>query len=349
MLAQGWTAPGWPSAYGGGGLSDDEQRILQEEIRRLGLPLPLVGFGLTMIGPILLAHGNEAQKQEHLTAIVRGEIRWCQGYSEPEAGSDLASLRARAVVDGDDLVVNGQKLWTSHAEVSDWIFCLVRTSSEGKKHEGISFVLIDMATSGISVAPIKLISGSSPFCETFFSEVRVPLANVVGGINRGWKVAMSLLGHERTMVGESVAGGGARPDALLRYSLREHAERVIGKNAAGELSDPLLADAIARNEMDRECLQLTLRRIRDMAEAGAQPGAESSVLKIAGTELNMRHWELAMQVAGADGLGWEGAGFSEENLAISQTYLRSRANSIEGGTTEIQLNILAQRVLGLPR
>ena len=217
-LARGWTAPRWPRAYGGADMSVEDHRVWKEELSARGLPLPLVGFGLTMIGPILLAEGTEAQKAEHLPKIVRGEIRWCQGYSEPEAGSDLASLRTRAVIDGDHLVVNGQKIWTSHADESDWIFCLVRTNPDVRKQEGISFVLIDMATPGITVRPIELISGASPFCETFFEDVRVPMSHVVGGLHRGWSVAKALLQHERGMVGESIAAGGARPDALRGYT-----------------------------------------------------------------------------------------------------------------------------------
>lgn len=349
MSERGWTAPEWPVEYGGGGLSDANTQVLREEIRALGLPYPLVGLGLTMIGPILLAFGSPEQKAEHLPAIARGRIRWCQGYSEPEAGSDLASLRTRGEIVGDRIVVNGQKVWTSHADVSDWIFCLVRTSNEPRKHDGITFLLLDLAAPGIAIRPISLLSGSSPFCETFFTDVVVPRDNVVGALGAGWKVAMSLLGHERTMVGESVAGGGARPDVLAKYSLRDHAVRVVGTTAAGELKDPLLRDAIAANEMERESLLFLLDRVREVTAAGSAPGALSSVLKIAGTELNMRHWEIAAALPGQDGLGWEGPGYAEEELAISRTWLRSRANSIEGGTTEIQLNILAHRVLGLPR
>lgn len=341
-LARGWTAPGWPTTYGGGGLSVTDHRTLLELLRERGLPMPLVGFGLTMIGPILLAEGDEAQKQAHLPAIVRGEVRWCQGYSEPDAGSDLASLRTRAVQPegADHLVVTGQKVWTSHAELADWIFCLVRTDPNVKKQEGISFVLIDMTTPGIRVRPILLISGQSPFCEVYLDEVPVPLTNVVGGIHRGWSVAKSLLRHERNMVGESVASGGSRPESLRDYSVRDHALSTVGATPDGALADPLLRDAIADNEMERECLQLTLKRSRDRVATGAAPGPESSIMKVVGTELNQRFWELAMRVAGP-------AGVDDEVLASA--WLRSRGNTIEGGTTEVQLNIVAQTVLGLPR
>src|SRR5437667_6725059 len=197
MAERGWTAPTWPREYGGGGLSETEAKVLAQEIAKLGLRPPLVGFGLTMIGPLLLQVGTEEQKRQHLPPIVRGEIRWCQGYSEPGAGSDLASLQTRAVRDGDVFVVNGQKIWTSYADKADWMFLLVRTDPEAPKHNGITFLLMDMETAGVSVRPIKLISGASPFCETFLSDVRVPARNVVGRVNGGWRIAKTLLGFER--------------------------------------------------------------------------------------------------------------------------------------------------------
>ncbi len=344
-LAHGMTAPTWPSAYGGGGLDHDQGRRWFELLSEHRVPLPLVGFGLTMIGPIVLKYGTEAQKQQHLGGILRGEIRWCQGYSEPQSGSDLASLSCKATPDGDGWRLDGQKIWTSKADQADWIFCLVRTSTEGRKHAGITFVVFDMATPGITVRPIPLISGSSPFCETFFEDVYVPADGVIGEVNGGWKVAMSLLGHERDMVGEAVASGGSRPPILTDYRVADHALRVLGRDDAGELSDPLIRDQVARSEMDEAALRWTLRRVR---EAGT-PGPESSIIKLAGTELNMRRWELALTIAGLGGLGWEGDAFDDGQLALARQYLRSRGNSIEGGTSEIQRNILATRVLGLPR
>lgn len=347
-LARGWTAPTWPAAYGGADMPIEEYRIFKEELSRLGLPLPLVGFGLTMIGPILLAEGNEAQKSRHVTDIVHGRVRWCQGYSEPAAGSDLASLQTRAVRDGDFFVVNGQKTWTSHANHSDWIFCLVRTNPHVKKQSGITFLLIDMRTPGITTRPIELISGSSPFCEVFFEDVRVPVANVVGPIDDGWRVAKSLLQHERGMVGESVAGGGARDPVLMSYTLAEHALEVFGRDAEGRLADPLLRDEIAASEMEQMAMRLTVKRSNDRLHLAKTPGPESSTLKVVGTELNQRRWELAMRIAGADGLGWEGPGYGERELALARQWLRSRGNSIEGGTSEVQRNILARSVLGMP-
>ena len=345
-LARGWTAPAWPTAYGGGGLSPDDYDIWREELARLGLPLPLVGFGLTMIGPILLEEGDDEQKRKHLPGIVEGRVRWCQGYSEPGAGSDLASLRTRAIRHGDDFIVDGQKIWTSHAELSDWIFCLVRTNPEVQKQAGITFLLIDMTSPGISTRPIRLISGASPFCEVFLEGVRVPARNVVGRVDDGWRVAKALLRHARGMVGESLAAGGARLPALYTYGIREHAEQVVG-TADGRLSDPILRHEIAQAEMDEAALKLTLRRAKDALQAGRAPGAETSLAKLAGTELNQRRWDLAMRIAGVDGLGWEG--YPEREQALARQWLRSRGNTIEGGSSEIQRNIIAQRILGLPK
>ncbi|MBW8304867.1 MAG: acyl-CoA dehydrogenase family protein, partial [Brevundimonas sp.] len=211
MGARGWTAPEWPKEYGGGGLTREEAKVLGSEMRRIDAQAPLASFGVWMLGPALLQFGTEEQKQRFLPGIVRGEIRWCQGYSEPGAGSDLASIQTRAEDRGDHWIVNGQKVWTSYAYKADWIFCLVRTDPEAPKHLGISFVLFDMATPGVSTRPITLISGKSPFCETFFDDVRVEKANLVGTLNRGWDVAKALLAHERTMIGAMGEIAGGRP------------------------------------------------------------------------------------------------------------------------------------------
>jgi len=342
---RGYTAPTWPREYGGGGLSKDEAKVLTEELRRAKLPPPLIGFGLTMIGPTLLAYGNEEQKKEHLPRICRGEIRWCQGYSEPGAGSDLAGLQTRAVEDGDHYVVNGTKVWTSYADHADWIFALVRTDPAAKKQEGITFLLIDMATPGVSVRPIKLISGSSPFCETHFTDVRVPRKNVVHKVNAGWTVAKALLGHERTMVAEAFGSGGGA--AGRRGTLGDRAKHHLGSED-GRLADPVVRDQLAQLEMDTRAFGLTMQRARDAAKAGHQPGPESSIFKVYGTEVNMRRQELLVRIAGPQGLGWEGPGFDAEDLATTRDWLRSRGNSIEGGTSEVQRNVIAKRVLGLP-
>jgi alkylation response protein AidB-like acyl-CoA dehydrogenase len=348
-VERGFTAPTWPREYGGGGFGKDEARIIAQEIARLKLPAPLGGFGLTMIGPTLLRFGNEEQKREHLPKIARGEIRWCQGYSEPDAGSDLASLQTRAVRDGDDFIINGQKVWTSYADLSDWIFALVRTDPDAKKQAGITFILIDMLTPGVSVAPISLISGKSPFCETRFDDVRASAKNVIGEINGGWTVAKALLGHERSMIaslfGTSTTGAKRKQAASALAAL---AREYGGDAADGRLADATIRDAIAQSEMDTRALSLTIQRSGDAAKAGQAPGAETSLFKVYGTELNKRRTDLAVRIAGPQGLGWEGDGFSTEETARTRDWLRARGNSIEGGTSEIQLNIIAKHVLGLP-
>ena len=346
MADKGWTSPSWPTEYGGGGLSGEEAKVLAQEMAALKLPPPLVGFGLTMIGPTLLRFGNEEQKREHLTKICRGEIRWCQGYSEPGAGSDLASLQTKAVREGDEFVINGQKVWTSYADQADWIFALVRTDPKVKKQEGITFILIDMDVPGVSVRPILLISGKSPFCETYFADVRVPVANVVHEINAGWTVAKALLGHERSMIANTF-GGGSGPKKKGGSRLAELGRRYLGEEA-GRIGDPVMRDQIAKAEMDTKCFGLTVQRASDAAKAGQQPGPESSMFKICATELNMRRYELMVQLAGPQSLGWEGEGFDQEELDLTREWLRSRGNSIEGGTSEVQLNIIAKHVLGLP-
>ncbi len=343
MAERGFTAPTWPVEYGGGGLSREQARALDQEMARAELPPALVGFGLAMIGPTLLDYGSEAQKREHLPAIARGEIRWCQGYSEPQAGSDLASLRTRAVRDGDHFVVDGQKVWTSYADQSDWIFCLVRTNPGAKKQAGITFLLVDMESPGVSARRIALISGASPFCEVFFEGVRVPEANVVGEVDAGWTVAKALLGYERSMIGEAIGGQLAASEAQLVEGARRHL--CAGE---GRLPDPTLRDGIVRNAMDERAFALTIERARQGAQSGRAPGAESSIMKVVGSELKQRRWELAVQIAGPAGLGWEGPGFEADDLSATREWLRSRANTIEGGTSEIQLDILARRVLGLP-
>jgi alkylation response protein AidB-like acyl-CoA dehydrogenase len=348
MAEKGWTAPTWPREYGGGGLSNAEMKVLSAELTRQKLPTPLVGFGLTMIGPTLLQFGSEEQKLEHLPKICRGEIRWCQGYSEPEAGSDLAALQTRAVRDGDDFIINGEKVWTSYADLSDWIFALVRTNPDVKKQAGITFILIDMQTPGISVSPISLISGKSPFCETRFDDVRAPVKNVIATIDGGWTVAKALLGHERSMIANLFGGTrGERKKGAAGSALAALAREYVGE-VDGRVGDSALRDAIAQSEMDTKAFGLTVQRSSDAAKAGHQPGAEASLFKVYATELNKRRSDLSVRIAGPQGLGWEGEGFDDEELQRTRDWLRARGNSIEGGTSEIQLNIIAKRVLGLP-
>ena len=344
MAAIGWTVPEWPKAYGGGGLSRDEARIVAQEMQAIGARSPLSSFGIWMLGPALLKYGTEAQKLEHLPRIARGEIRWCQGYSEPGAGSDLAALRTSAILDGDDYVVNGQKVWTSYADRADWIFCLVRTDSAAPKHLGISFLLFDMAIEGVSTSPIKLISGYSPFCQTFFDDVRVPRENLMGEAGKGWDIAKYLLTHEREMI------GGMDFAATGRDALHQLAKTALGDDIPG-----LLRADIVRHEIDALAFGLTMERVKDEAKAGHGVGALSSMLKYYGTEVNKQRQELIMAINGSDSLLWEGETKHEGGRSggrppgdAAKSWLRSRANSIEGGTSEVQLNIIAKRVLQLP-
>ena len=339
MAARGWTVPAWPRDYGGGGLSPEQAKVLAQEMRALGCRPPLSSFGIWMLGPALLKFGTEAQKLEHLPPIARGEIRWCQGYSEPGAGSDLASLQTRAEDHGDHFIVSGQKIWTSYADKADWIFCLVRTDPRASKHTGISFVLFDMASAGVSTRPILLISGKSPFCETFFDQVRVDKRNLVGQAGAGWTVAKYLLTHERDMI--SAIGERAAPPPVGRHV----AER-LGRDENGRLNDPVLRSDIARFEVDEAAFRAWLKMAGEQARAREAHPALSSALKYYGAELNKRRWELMMAAGGADALEWEGERSQQGTAA--RTWLRTKANSIEGGTSEVQLNVVSKRLLGLP-
>ena len=339
MASRGWTVPTWPSEYGGGGLDREHNKVLAQEMARIHARPALESFGISMLGPALLKFGSEQLKQQHLPPIVRGEIRWAQGYSEPNAGSDLASLQARADDKGDHYTLNGSKIWTSYGDKGDWMFCLVRTDTEARKHEGISFVLFDMTTAGVSTKPIRLISGKSPFTETFFDDVRVEKDQVVGEVNKGWTVAKYLLTHEREMIGES---------GLSRAGTASISERAIESMGLrdGTLTNTMLRTDIAQMEIDDACFDLTVQRAREEVKAGASLGAQSSMFKYYGTELNMRRYELLMAIQGLGALDWNG-GEGQEGL-LPKTWLRTKGNSIEGGTSEIQLNIIAKRILGLP-
>jgi len=339
MGERGWTAPTWPREYGGGGLSGAQAKVLTEEMRAMGCRPPLNSFGIWMLGPALLKFGSEAQKREHLPKITRGEIRWCQGYSEPNAGSDLASLQTRAEDKGDFYLVNGQKIWTSYANKADWIFCLVRTDFEAKKHTGISFVLFDMASPGVSTKPIRLISGASPFCETFFDNVRVEKHNLVGTPGGGWEVAKVLLAHEREMI----SGLGGR---VVSRPLGQVIAEMVGTDAQGRLVDPILRARVAEFEVDEAAFASTLARFGDQTRAGQADPAFASAMKYYGSELNKRRHELLMSAGGSDALEWESD--RSDHGAAARTWLRTKANSIEGGTSEVQLNIVAKRILGLP-
>ncbi len=339
MGAKGWTVPDWPEAYGGGGLTPAETKVLREEMAAIRARNPLNSFGISMLGPALLKYGTEEQKLEHLPKIARGEIRWCQGYSEPNAGSDLAGLGASAEDAGDHYIVNGQKVWTSYADKADWIFCLVRTS-KASKQGGISFVLFDMASEGVSTKPILLISGYSPFCETFMDNVKVPKANRIHDENKGWDVAKYLLGHEREMIsamGLSHMGGNP---------LIEGAIATIGLDQDGRLADSLLRAQIAMFEVRAKAFTAMSERFIDELKAGRAHPAQPSMMKYYGTELNKSRYELMMAAGGSDALEWESE--ASHGGATPRAWLRTKANSIEGGTSEVQLNIVAKRILELP-
>ena len=332
MAERGWTVPDWPAEYGGGGLSPAETKVLKQEMARIGARNPLMSFGISMLGPALLKYGNEQQKKRFLTEIARGEIRWCQGYSEPNAGSDLASLQTRCEDKGDHWLVNGQKVWTSYADKADWIFCLVRTDFEAPKHKGISFLLFDMASPGVSTRPILLISGYSPFCETFFDDVKVPKDQLVGELNKGWDVAKYLLGHEREMISGMGLGGqtGSLGEAL----------------SDAVAADPLLRADVARFDVDALAFRAMSERFIDELKAGLAHPAQPSMMKYAGTELNKARHELVMAAGGSNALEWE-SDRSKKGKAARE-WLRTKATSIEGGTSEIQLGIVAKRILDLP-
>ncbi len=339
MGDRGWTAPTWPVEYGGGGLDRAQAKILKQEMARINARPALYSFGINMLGPALLRYGNEAQKKHYLAQIIRGEIRWCQGYSEPNAGSDLANLQSPLEDKGDHYLLNGSKVWTSYGDKGDWMFCLVRTDADASKHEGISFVLFDMQSPGITVRPIKLISGRSPFCEVFFKDVQVPKDQLVGELNKGWSIAKYLLTHEREMISwTGLTQAGAK-------SLGE----IAAQNAPvrdGRLENAFLRNTVTRWEMDEMAFALTIERARDEARAGASLGAISSWFKYYGTELNKRRHDLLMDIHGSDSLAWKGVASDDGKTA--RDWLRSKGNSIEGGTSEIQLNIVAKRILGLP-
>ncbi len=343
MGAKGWGTPTWPNAYGGGGLTSSEARILQQEMASIGARNPIGGMGVMMFGPTLLEYGTEEQKQRHIPSIVTGEIRWCQGYSEPGAGSDLAALQTKAEDKGDHFLVNGQKVWTSGAQYADWCFCLVRTDPN-YKHEGISFVLFDMKTPGVEVRPIKLISGASPFCETFLTDVKVPKENLVGPLNGGWTIGKRLLQHERNSLS---GGGGSAGRFAAGKPLDELAKEYIGVNEDGRIADPDLRTRIIRHQMEAKAFMLTLMRAAAEAKGNQSPSNATSIMKNVGSKVGQDRAELAVEIMGSNGLGWEGEGFSEDELAQTRNWLGGKATTIYGGSAEIQNNIIAKRILGL--
>ena len=343
MGAKGWTMPTVPKEYGGGGLSREETKVLNEELFTIGAKQALLSFGIWMLAPALLEYANEEQKRLHIPRIIKGEIRWCQGYSEPGSGSDLASLSTKAEDMGDHYLVNGQKVWTSYADKADWIFALVRTGPQEPKHSGISFLLIDMATEGVSTKPITLISGKSPFCETFFDNVKVPKENLVGEENAGWTIAKALLQHERNFIsnfglaGVSAAGGGGNDVVSL-------AKKHFGEEN-GKIANSIFRSDVTTHKMKEHAFGLTLKRAGD---EGGKASAVASMFKYYGTEHNKKRHEMMIAAMGSHGIAWDGDEFDEDEKNLTKAWLRTKGNSIEGGTSEVQLNVISKRVLGLP-
>jgi alkylation response protein AidB-like acyl-CoA dehydrogenase len=344
MAERGWTVPTWPKEYGGGGLSPAEAKVLFQEMARISARSPLMGMGTSMIGPTLLEYGTEDQKKRHLPRIARGEVQWCQGYSEPNAGSDLASLKTRAEDNGDHFVINGQKIWTSGAATADWMFILVRTDPDAPKHDGISFMLLTMDQPGVTTRPIRLISGSSPFCETFLDNAIAQKEDLVGELNKGWTVGKRLLQFERSGIGGLT--GGARP-ADPSKALIKVARKYIGEEN-GRIADSALRGKVLDLTMNRRALNLTAQRVNEESRSGT-PGEATSIFKLVGATLQRDGADLKRDLMGFRGLGaHEPVGFNEEELRATEEFLHLRTTTIYGGSSEIQANIIAKRVLGLP-
>ncbi|MBM3103903.1 acyl-CoA dehydrogenase family protein [Pseudomonas sp. V1] len=338
---KGWFCPQWPSEYGGGGLSAEQNAVLESELRRLKCRPAQINLGIWMLGPVLLEFGSEAQKQALLPPMCRGEIRWCQGFSEPNAGSDLASLKTSAVIDGDDFVVNGTKIWTSYGDKSDWMYALVRTDPSAPKHLGISLIVLDMKSPGISVSPIDLISGKSAFCQVFFDNVRVPRSQLIGPLNGGWNLGKSLLQHERKAM--SKFGEFSLPS---HFHLLPLIERYLpDSQSPADVALRARAQACAMNE---HAYNLTVQRMGEEARAGLDTSAIMAIMKLVHTEQERDKFEILLDALGYRALGLEGEPFSSQELAITRGWLNSYALTISGGSSEVQLNVIAKRVLNLP-
>ena len=349
LARQGWVAPGWPKEHGGPGWTAVQQQIFDDECAAAGAPR-ILPFGVRMVAPVIMRFGNAAQKAHFLPRILSGEDWWCQGYSEPGAGSDLASLKMRAERKGDHYVVNGQKTWNTLGQYADWIFVLARTATEGRPQEGISFLLVDMKTPGITVRPIRMLDGEHEINEVWFEDVKVPLANLVGEENKGWTCAKFLLGHERT----GIAGVGPCKRELKHLKEFARAERASGRPL---IEDARFRDRIAQVEIELMALEVTNLRVLSAEGEKRAPGPEASILKIRGTEIQQTLSELKMQALGAYGIpyvpealdgGWDGDPVGEDYAApVTGHYFNMRKTSIYGGSNEIQKNIIAQMILGL--
>jgi alkylation response protein AidB-like acyl-CoA dehydrogenase len=344
LYRKGWIAPNWPPEYGGTGWDVARRFIFGEELVRANAP-QLSPFGLGMVGPLLIQYGTDEQRQRFLPKILSGEEVWCQGYSEPNAGSDLASLQLRADKDGDDYVLNGQKTWTTYAQYADWIFLLCRTGSEGRKQEGITFLLADLRkTEGITVKPFLTTGGTTAFAETWFKDARVPQNQRVGPEDGGWTMAKALLGHERTLI-----GGVAESGRWIHFVKRIARDTRVGTGSL--LDDPAFRRRIARLEIRHRAITMANYRNLASAQLGRAPGAESSILKIVGTESQQEATELAMDAMGHDALGWLDSppeALPEHEQAVASQFNYLRAATIYGGSNEIQKNIISKAILRLP-
>jgi alkylation response protein AidB-like acyl-CoA dehydrogenase len=346
LAEKGWGAPTWPVEYGGAGLDHPSARVVAQEMGRMGAPNPipmLAGMGVTMVGPTMLEYGTEEQKKKHLPGIAAGTVRWCLGLSEPNAGSDLASLSTKAVDAGDHYVLNGQKIWTSGADISQWCGALVRTDNDAPKHKGISFVMLPMDQPGVETRPIRLISGASPFCETFFNDARAEKSDLLGELNDGWAVIKRLLQHERQS--QTTAGG---PRGGKSTPMQDVAKRYVGTDETGRLDDPDLRGRLTRHLMDAAAHKLTAERITAEAKGAVNVSAAASIMKNSATDVAQAKAELMIEIMGARGLGWEGEAFTREELEATREWLWGKAISIYGGSREVQKNIISKSILGLP-
>ncbi len=347
LADKGWGAPTWPVEYGGAGLSHPEAKVISQEMGKMGAfnPIPLMaGMGVTMVGPTVLEYGTDEQKAKHLPGIASGEIRWCLGLSEPNAGSDLASLATKAEDDGDFFTINGQKIWTSGADISQWFGAVVRTDQSAKKRDGISFVMLPMAQEGVETKPIQLISGASPFCETFFNDAKAEKTDLLGDLNDGWSVVKRLLQHERqsqTQAGS--AGGGGK-----KRTITDMARDYVGVDDSGALADPDLRSRLVDHLMDGKAHSLTVSRITAEAKGSVEVSAAASILKNSATRISQTKAELSLEMMGSQGVGWEGDQYSSEELGAVRDWLWGKAISIYGGSYEVQNNIISKNILGLP-
>ena len=345
MAAKGWTVPTWPRAYGGAELDKDEYKVLIEELQRIDARPPLTGRGVNYIGPTILEYGTDEQKARWLPLCARGDGAWAMGYSEPGAGSDLASLSLKAEAQGDHWVLNGSKIWTSDATYCDYIFVLCRTSPDKPKHQGISLILVDMSQSGVRVAPIALISGESPFCETHFDNALAPLDDVIGGIDNGWTVGKRLLQFERS-THAGINTSGSQGGRVVENNVRELVRAYLG-HTSGALSDPALRAWLTDFEMNTAAQRLTQQRAVEETKARA-PGFTSSAVKLTNARNIKNGDELVVAAMGSGGLGWDAQTAKEEEMKFLKHWLYHKSLTIAGGTEEVQLNIIAKRVLGLP-